>query len=359
MVRAYECRAYRCHKASICSGIEPGTGNSLESADPSRNLAALSLLGTSTSTAASLPGHAEEHAGIAESSASPSSTLDACHGDDPDLSSGSSLQQQTDCTSSIHSGAPQHQPEAAGPAKPAVPADFCCPISMDIMRDPVLVATGQTYDKACIEKWLNSGRRTCPKTGVRLRHIELTPNIALRNIIQVCILAPVWAFLHVVTHSNATQFGSDACAAYARTQCASIFPKRISSISTQSSLQDWAHKNNVALETAQTVPESPRSSITDNISHGHEEIIWAITKRDRRFFSASADRTVRVWDSVSGRCLHVLEGHQRPVLSLAATDSHLFSGSYDYSIRAWDMGSMRLVKNMQGAPYRSVQHCVM
>lgn len=112
-------------------------------------------------------------------------------------------------------------------------------------------------------------------------------------------------------------------------------------------LQDWATKNNVELKPATTLP-APYNAATENISNGHDEIIWAITKRDRRFFSASADRTVRVWDAVYGRCLHVLEGHQRPVLSLAATDAHLFSGSYDHTIRAWDMGSMRLVKSMQG-----------
>ena len=69
--------------------------------------------------------------------------------------------------------------------KPTIPPDFCCPISMDIMRDPVMVATGQSYDRPCIERWIHSGKRTCPKSGVRLRHTELTPNIALRSIIHV------------------------------------------------------------------------------------------------------------------------------------------------------------------------------
>lgn len=75
--------------------------------------------------------------------------------------------------------------------KPSIPADFCCPISMDIMRDPVMVATGQSYDRPCIERWIHSGKRTCPKTGVRLRHTELTPNIALRSIINVRSGCPV------------------------------------------------------------------------------------------------------------------------------------------------------------------------
>jgi hypothetical protein len=68
---------------------------------------------------------------------------------------------------------------------PVPPPNFCCPISMEIMSDPVMVATGHTYDRSCIEKWLTSGHGTCPLSGQRLRHTELTPNIALRNIIQV------------------------------------------------------------------------------------------------------------------------------------------------------------------------------
>jgi F-box/WD-40 domain protein 7 len=49
-----------------------------------------------------------------------------------------------------------------------------------------MVATGHTYDRVCIERWLAQGNRTCPVTGMRLRHLELTPNFALRNAIQVC-----------------------------------------------------------------------------------------------------------------------------------------------------------------------------
>ena len=56
---------------------------------------------------------------------------------------------------------------------------------MERMNDPVMVATGHTYDRVCIERWLQQGNRTCPVTGMRLRHLELTPNFALRNAIQV------------------------------------------------------------------------------------------------------------------------------------------------------------------------------
>lgn len=64
-----------------------------------------------------------------------------------------------------------------------VPADFRCPITLDLMRDPVVVATGQTYDRSSINLWIESGHSTCPKTGQTLHHTEMIPNCALRNLI--------------------------------------------------------------------------------------------------------------------------------------------------------------------------------
>jgi WD40 repeat protein len=61
--------------------------------------------------------------------------------------------------------------------------------------------------------------------------------------------------------------------------------------------------------------------------------VWAVEVAGHRLFSASADKTIRVWDIESRRCERVLEDHTRPVLSLACADGKLFSGSYDYSIK--------------------------
>ncbi|PKA51936.1 U-box domain-containing protein 13 [Apostasia shenzhenica] len=66
---------------------------------------------------------------------------------------------------------------------PIIPDDFRCPISLDLMKDPVIVATGQTYDRACIEKWLDAGNDTCPKTQQKLQNTTLTPNYVLRSLI--------------------------------------------------------------------------------------------------------------------------------------------------------------------------------
>ncbi|KAF8053514.1 hypothetical protein N665_1408s0006 [Sinapis alba] len=68
-------------------------------------------------------------------------------------------------------------------AIPVIPDDFRCPISLEMMRDPVIVSTGQTYERTCIEKWLEAGHSTCPKTQQALTSTTLTPNYVLRSLI--------------------------------------------------------------------------------------------------------------------------------------------------------------------------------
>lgn len=41
----------------------------------------------------------------------------------------------------------------------------------------------QTYERSCIEKWLEAGHGTCPKTQQNLSNTTLTPNYALRSLI--------------------------------------------------------------------------------------------------------------------------------------------------------------------------------
>ncbi|KAJ8750540.1 hypothetical protein K2173_015696 [Erythroxylum novogranatense] len=66
---------------------------------------------------------------------------------------------------------------------PVIPDDFRCPISLELMKDPVIVSTGQTYERSCIEKWLEAGNGTCPKTQQTLSSTALTPNFVLRSLI--------------------------------------------------------------------------------------------------------------------------------------------------------------------------------
>lgn len=76
-------------------------------------------------------------------------------------------------------------PRRKPPPEAVIPPDFRCPISLDLMRDPVVVATGQTYDRDSIKLWIDSGHATCPKTGQTLAHTELVPNLGLKNLIAM------------------------------------------------------------------------------------------------------------------------------------------------------------------------------
>ncbi|KAL0919528.1 hypothetical protein M5K25_011626 [Dendrobium thyrsiflorum] len=74
--------------------------------------------------------------------------------------------------------------DSGGSQNGGTPPDFRCPISLDLMRDPVVVASGQTFDRESITRWIRSGHATCPSSGQALRHTNLIPNRALKNLIS-------------------------------------------------------------------------------------------------------------------------------------------------------------------------------
>jgi hypothetical protein len=58
--------------------------------------------------------------------------------------------------------------------------DLRCPISMEVMWDPVTTADGGTYERSSILEWLRHSRKS-PKTNLPLEHTRLTPNTELQN----------------------------------------------------------------------------------------------------------------------------------------------------------------------------------
>ncbi|KAG6466972.1 E3 ubiquitin-protein ligase PUB23-like [Zingiber officinale] len=73
-----------------------------------------------------------------------------------------------------------------------IPSHFLCPISLEMMRDPVTLPTGITYDRQSIEGWLFDRKQsTCPATRQQLpADVAVTPNHTLRRLIQA------WCTLH-------------------------------------------------------------------------------------------------------------------------------------------------------------------
>lgn len=65
-----------------------------------------------------------------------------------------------------------------------VPSFFLCPILQEIMHDPLVAADGFTYEGDALRGWLRNGHETSPMTNLKLSHLNLTPNYALKLAIQ-------------------------------------------------------------------------------------------------------------------------------------------------------------------------------
>ncbi|KAI3796484.1 hypothetical protein L1987_39155 [Smallanthus sonchifolius] len=61
---------------------------------------------------------------------------------------------------------------------------FYCPITREVMVDPVETATGHTFERTAIEKWLADGTNLCPLTLFPLDNLILRPNRTLRQSIE-------------------------------------------------------------------------------------------------------------------------------------------------------------------------------
>ena len=64
------------------------------------------------------------------------------------------------------------------------PEEYKCPISSRLMYDPVIIASGFTYERMWIQKWFDEGNDICPKTRKKLVHMTLTPNIVMKDLIS-------------------------------------------------------------------------------------------------------------------------------------------------------------------------------
>ena len=66
----------------------------------------------------------------------------------------------------------------------AIPADYICPISSDLMENPISTIDGFTYERRNIERWLQS-HETSPCTNFILESMELTPNHRVKQSVDL------------------------------------------------------------------------------------------------------------------------------------------------------------------------------
>ena len=79
------------------------------------------------------------------------------------------------------------QPDLSQPAilnmSEPTPSAFVCPITCEVMEEPVVTSDGQSYDRPAIQHWLQT-HNTSPLTNAQLTSTALLSNIALRHAIE-------------------------------------------------------------------------------------------------------------------------------------------------------------------------------
>ena len=60
----------------------------------------------------------------------------------------------------------------AMPDAARVPRAFCCAITQDLMRDPVVTVDGSVFERAALVEWFRRGHRTNPVTNLPLPSIR-------------------------------------------------------------------------------------------------------------------------------------------------------------------------------------------
>ncbi|XP_050235898.1 U-box domain-containing protein 5-like [Mercurialis annua] len=128
---------------------------------------------------------------------------------------------------------------------PEPPSEFKCPMSKRIMYDPVIIASGQTFERVWIEKWFQEGNNTCPMTHVRLENVYFAPNVLIRGLISK------WCSNHGLSISEP----------YAQSMPASVYLQKIISFDSVASIgysmQDLhLQVGNISLRSSATLDDS-------------------------------------------------------------------------------------------------------
>ncbi|GHP11194.1 WD repeat, SAM and U-box domain-containing protein 1 [Pycnococcus provasolii] len=93
---------------------------------------------------------------------------------------------------SLQTAIPSAPPQPESPPGPLiarddVPHDYRCPITLELMKDPVVADDGFTYERTAINAWMRGRNPVSPVTGARLRSKNVIANHTLKAAIATYV----------------------------------------------------------------------------------------------------------------------------------------------------------------------------
>ncbi|WP_414565270.1 MULTISPECIES: WD40 repeat domain-containing protein [unclassified Anabaena] len=107
------------------------------------------------------------------------------------------------------------------------------------------------------------------------------------------------------------------------------------------------------------VPSPQNLALTQTLA-GHGDSVWsvALTANGQTLVSASADKTIKVWNVNPGKIISTLEGHTDTVreIAISSDGQTLVSGSGDKTIKVWNLQTFEIIRTItpNGGPVWSV-----
>lgn len=62
-----------------------------------------------------------------------------------------------------------------------IPDEFLCPLTSDVMKQPLMTRSGMSFEREAIIAWLQDGNLKCPVTRKYMNLSDLIPNKALEK----------------------------------------------------------------------------------------------------------------------------------------------------------------------------------
>lgn len=289
----------------------------------------------------------------------------------------------------------------AGDVAP-IPKAFMCPITKEVLQDPVLTVDGHVYERDAIEQWFR-WNRTSPMTGCHLQATGVLPEEPLRRAVEeflewhseaagedarraaatgaateseACILEKLQGEqmrvgqLQEIVRRSAQRLRCAAAAGSGDDLLTEVFAVASEledgglSATAQESDQPAAAQAEAKEATADSRHGGAKDEEVQPVSEclqvlrGHSGSVSCVAAAGlERLVSGSADKSVKVWDVRRGVCQWTLEDHRDSVTCVTALRPDvLASGSEDGTVKVWDATYGQLFVTLEGhaQPVRSV-----